>query len=157
MHEQRQNRDCDVKKRANQQHQDVSDSKIAVLENAKIDNRMRRDQFAHEKRNEAGGGDDRAPHNHLRTEPIELLTFIEHDLQAREPNGEQSEADVIDVRGGKLSIRTACEIGINAPPAAPWITRDMIKKPRLPAIPHNADAIVNKVMQPMRNRLRPKT
>jgi len=33
----------------------------------------------------------------------------------------------------------------------------MINKPRLPAIPHNADAIVNKVMQPMRNRLRPKT
>jgi hypothetical protein len=59
--------------------------------------------------------------------------------------------------GGKLSIKTACEIGCNAPPAAPWITRAMIRKPRLPAIPHRADAIVNKVMQPMRNRLRPKT
>src|SRR5207237_8968696 len=59
LHEQRQNRDCGVKKRANQQHQGIPDSKIAVLENAKIDNRMRRHQFAHEKPNEAGDGDDR--------------------------------------------------------------------------------------------------
>src|SRR5437764_1328563 len=49
----------------------------------------------------AGDGDDRAPHNHPRTEPIELLTFVEHDLEARQPNGEQSEADVIDVCGGR--------------------------------------------------------
>src|SRR5438034_795045 len=110
LHEQRQNRDCGVKKRANQQHQDISDRKIAVLENAKIDNRMRRHQFAHDKRNEAGAGDDRAPHNHLRTEPIELLTFVEHDLQAREPNAEQPEAEVIDVRGGRtLQIRRILE------------------------------------------------
>src|SRR5256886_7079385 len=29
--------------------------------------------------------------------------------------------------------------------------------PRLPAMPHNADANVNKMMQPIRNRFRPKT
>src|SRR5207302_10877750 len=97
--EQRQRSECGVKKLAKQQHQDISDCEISVLENAKIDNRMRRDQIAHDKRDEAGGGDDRAPHNHLRTEPIELLTFIEHDLQAREPHAEQSEAEVNDVRG----------------------------------------------------------
>src|SRR5207302_7474382 len=71
---------------------------------------MHRDQFAHDKRNEAGGGDDRAPHNHLRTEPIELLTFVQHDLQAGEPNAEQPEAEVIDVRGGRtLQIRRILE------------------------------------------------
>src|SRR5881409_2637519 len=74
---------------------------IIVAVNAKIYNRMRRDQFAHERRNEAGDGDDRAPHNHPRTEPIELLTFVQHDLEARQPNGKQAEADVIHVRGGR--------------------------------------------------------
>src|SRR6476659_5425154 len=59
--------------------------------------------------------------------------------------------------GGKLSIKTACEIGCNAPPAAPCRTRAMIKNPRLPARPHNAEARVNKMMQLMRKRFRPKS
>src|SRR5207244_13444232 len=98
------------KKAENQQHYNITYFKISYLENAKIDNRMCRDQFAHEKRNEAVGGDDRAPHNHLRTEPIELLSFVQHDLQAREPNAEQPEAEVIDVRRGRtFQIRRILE------------------------------------------------
>ena len=59
-------------------------------------------------------------------------------------------------RGGKLSIKIACDKGCGAPPAAPCTTRAKIRKPRLAAAPQAADANVKTTMQPIKKRLRPK-
>ncbi len=58
--------------------------------------------------------------------------------------------------GGKLSIRIDCDSGCKAPPAAPWRMRAKISIPSVVAAPQAAEASVNKPMQAMRNRFRPK-
>ena len=57
------------------------------------------EQFAYDETDEAHGGEHRAPDNHFRAEPVELLALIEHYLQARQPNAQKSEPDVVNVRG----------------------------------------------------------
>jgi len=57
---------------------------------------------------------------------------------------------------GKLSSRMDCESGCSAPPPAPWRTRARRMMPSEGAAPQKKEAMVNRVTQMSRKRLRPK-
>ena len=58
--------------------------------------------------------------------------------------------------GGKLSSSTACEMGTSAPPPMPWKMRATMRKPRSGAMPQSTEASVNRPMQTVSSRFRPK-
>ena len=58
--------------------------------------------------------------------------------------------------GGKIDISSACEPGIIGPDTAPCSTRNMISEPRLQAMPHRNEAMVNASTDSTNTRTTPK-
>ena len=56
-------------------------------------------ELAIEKRHQADDHDHHRPADPGRTEPVVFLTFVEHDLQRTQPDGQQAEADAIKLAG----------------------------------------------------------
>ena len=70
---------------------------------------MRVGQFPREEEQEADDGDHREHDDLRRGEPVELLAFVDHDLQRADPQHEEAEADGVERHAPRPRIALAVD------------------------------------------------
>ena len=109
LEEQRQQRGAAVEHKSEDQHGRRGQREIALLENAKIDDRVFLPKFPQDHANQADRADHGESDDVIGGEPVFLLTLVEDHFERSETQRQESEADSIDAQA--LFEGAADEIG----------------------------------------------
>ena len=83
---------------------------IAIAHEAQIHHGFRMPQLPPDEQRKSGSGDQHQRGDERGTEPVILLTAIEHDLQAAEAQADEPEADPVHRDSWPLSRATGCSL-----------------------------------------------
>ena len=76
-------------------HRERARPEVSAREKAQVDDRYR-SVSSQMTKSVADDGDDREHHDCRRSEPVEVLALVQHDLQRTDPQHEQAEPDAVD-------------------------------------------------------------
>ena len=101
LQKQRQFRRRAEKDDAHHGHQHETGGKVSALENPQIHQRMLHPEFPHNESDHGDGGNRHKPSDPDRAQPVHFLSLVQHDLQRRKPDRQQSEPDEVN---GRLQV-----------------------------------------------------
>src|SRR6202043_2135749 len=78
-------------------NEQASDREVAMPEDAQIHQRLLMAKLTNQKRDKAGEQNCRRPANPGGAKPVVLLSFVENDLQAAEPDRKQSQPNPVQL------------------------------------------------------------
>jgi hypothetical protein len=93
---------CAVEDRAKAEVQDNPDRKISILQHAQIDDRIGCRQFPYKENDKANDCEDGQTTNKIRSKPVVILAFVEHYLQAANPQGQEPDSKGVQFPGRRV-------------------------------------------------------
>src|SRR5262249_26353390 len=97
--------DAAVEDEAQHAHEKDAGRVGANFEDSKVDDGVVDGELAQDEGDQSSDGADGQDDDEARGEPVFFLSFVEHDLQAADAEGEQADAPVVDGAGAALDVR----------------------------------------------------
>ena len=92
---------------ANHEHHHARSSEVEIPEQPDVDDWVLLIQLPDHQRKQAHAGNHDQGNDKVGAEPVVFLTFVEQDLQSPNPQGEQGEANVVQLNPPAQSARSA--------------------------------------------------